>query len=167
MEVRLERLKTLRTICTHVLSDAPEEDARNRIMEWAEARGLLKRSVKPRLFGRNTYPTDNPAPHGYECYLTVDSFIEPEGDIKMAEIKGGLYAVLRFTQLERIRDAWQRLWDWIKKSEYEHVGWKKGKHGWVNGFEEHLNWYNQKPHNEWIFDLWVELIEEKHDSKND
>jgi hypothetical protein len=51
------------------------------------------------------------------------------------------------------------LWKWIEESGYEHVGWQKGEHGWVNGFEEHLNWDEQKPQNEWIFDLWVQLKE--------
>ena len=159
MEVRIERLDTMRVVYTHVLSDTPEEDAGKKIFEWAEAKGLNKKRVKPRLFGRNTHPTDNPEPHGYELYLTVSPDIEPEGDVEIAEIEGGLCAVLRFKNLEKIQNAWQHLWDWIKESEYEHAGWKKGKHGWVNGFEEHLNWYEQKTQNEWTFDLWVQLKE--------
>ncbi len=161
MEVRIERLEIMPAVYVHVLSDTPEDDAVKKIIEWAEARGLHERRVvKPRLFGRNTYPTDNPEPHGYEFYLTVSPDIEPEEDIEIAKIDSGLYAVLRFKNLEKIGEAWQHLWDWIKESEYEHLGWKKGKHGWVNGFEEHLNWYEQKPQNEWIFDLWVQLKED-------
>lgn len=40
MDVRIERLDTLHAIYTHALSDAPEEDAMNRILTWAEAQGL-------------------------------------------------------------------------------------------------------------------------------
>lgn len=159
MEVRKERLDTMRAAYVHVLSDAPEEDAGKRIIKWAETKHLHRKSVKPRLFGRNTYPSNNPEPHGYEYYLTVSPDIEPLDDIETQEIEGGLYGVLRFKNLEKIREAWEYLWNWIKESEYEYVGWKKGKHGWVNGFEEHLNWYEKKPQNEWIFDLWVQLKE--------
>ena len=94
MEVRIERLETMRVVYTHVLSDTPEEDAGKKIIEWAEARGLHERQVRPRLFGRNTYPTDNPEPHGYEFYLTVNPDIEPNEDGEIAEIESGLYAVL-------------------------------------------------------------------------
>ena len=159
MEVRVERLEAMRTAHTHVLSDTPEEDAGKKIMEWAEPKGLLEKGSGARLFGRNTYPTDNPEPHGYEFFLTVGPDIEPEGEIEIRGISGGLYAVLRFKDLNHIGEAWSYLWKWIEESEYEHIGWQKGEHGWVNGFEEHLNWYEQKPQNEWIFDLWVQLKE--------
>ena len=107
----------------------------------------------------HAYPTNNPEPHGYEFFLKVEPDIEAEKDIAIDEIPGGLYAVLRFKNLFKIQEAWQHLWKWITESEYEHVGWKKGKHGWVNGFEERLDWYETKPPNEWTFDLWVKLKE--------
>jgi len=159
MEVRLERLGTMRAVYTHVLSDAPEEDAWRKIERWAKPKGLLEAGVGTRVFGRNTYPTDNPEPHGYEFFLTVGPDVEPEGDIAIREIPGGLYAVLRFKNLDNIRKAWEHLWNWIKNSEYEPVDWQKGEHGWYNGFEEHLNWYEKKSPNEWVFDLWVQLKE--------
>jgi hypothetical protein len=40
------------------------------------------------------------------------------------------------------------------------VDWQKGKYGWVGGFEEQVNWREQKPQNEWILDLWVQLKEQ-------
>ena len=159
MEVRLERLETMRAANTHVLSDSPEEDAWKKIEAWAKPKGLLEKGVGTRVFGRNTYPTDNPEPHGYEFFVTVGLDIEPEGDVVIKEIPGGLYAVLRFENLDSIGKAWQHLWKWFEDSEYEHIGWKKGEHGWVDGFEEHLNWYEEKPPNEWVFDLWVQLKE--------
>jgi hypothetical protein len=38
--------------------------------------------------------------NGYEFFLTVGRDIEPDGDIDMRQ--GGLYAVLRFKNLENI-----------------------------------------------------------------
>jgi DNA gyrase inhibitor GyrI len=157
MEVRIEKLGTLRAAHAYALSDTPEDDAYKKLMEWVERKGLSKKGV--RLFGRNTYPTDNPEPHGYEFFLTISPDVRPEGDIDVKEVPGGLYAVLRFKNLGKIREAWQQLWQWIDESKYEHVGWKKGEHGWVDGFEEHLNWHENKPQNEWTFDLWVQVKE--------
>ena len=50
---------------THSSSNTPEEDAKKRIIEWARSKGLMKKKIDARLFGRNTYPTDKPEPHGY------------------------------------------------------------------------------------------------------
>ena len=158
MEVRLERLETMRAAHVHVFSESPEEDAWKKLASWAKPRGLLEEGIGTRVFGRNTYPTDKPEPHGYEFFLTVGPDVEPEGDIDMREIPGGLYAVLRFRDLDNMKDAWQHLWNWINESEYEHIGWRKGEHGWCNGFEENLNPLERSPHN-WIFDLWVQLKE--------
>jgi len=159
MEVRLERLEAMRAAHAHALSATPEEDAWKKIEEWAKPKGLLEKRVGTRVFGRNTYPTDKPEPHGYEFFLTVGPDVEPEGDMEIERIPDGLYAVLRFKNLDNIRSAWQELWKWMEKGEREHIGWRKGKHGWVNGFEEHLNWHEKKPPNEWVFDLWVQLKE--------
>ncbi len=121
---------------------------------------MFKKGVEARLFGRNTYPTDKPEPHGYEFFLTVGPDVEAEDDVDIVEIPGGLYTVLRFKDLGKIGEAWKQLFDWIKENKYKETGFKKGKYGWVNnGFEEHLNWRENKPQNEWVFDLWVQLEE--------
>lgn len=159
MYVRVERLEAMRVAHIHVLSDTPEEDAWRKMEAWARPIGLLNKHVGTRVFGRNTYPTDNPEPHGYEFFLTVDPDIKTEGDIDIKEIPGGLYAVLRFRNLNNIGEAWKHLWKWLEESEYEHLGWRKGDHGWVDGFEEHLNPFDGKPHEEWTFDLRVQLKE--------
>ncbi len=88
----------------------------------------------------------------------VGQGVEPEGDIEMVEMTDGLYAVLRFRGLDNISEAWERLWKWVGESEYEHVGWRKGEHGWCDGFEEHLNPLEES-RDEWVFDLWVQLKE--------
>jgi len=48
---------------------------------------------------------------------------------------------------------------WIENNPYESADWIKGNHGWVGGYEEHLNWKEEKPPTEWIFKLWVKLKE--------
>ena len=158
MNVRLERLETMRVAHTHAFSEQPEEDAWTKMEAWAKHLRLLEESNGTRVFGRNTYPTDNPEPHGYEFFLTFKPNIKPEGEIDIKEIPGGLYAVLRFRDLNNIGNAWEHLWKWIRESEYEHVDWKKSVHGWVNGFEERINPLEKSP-SKWLFDLWVRLKE--------
>jgi effector-binding domain-containing protein len=156
--VRIERLTAMPAAYACSFAATPEEEAMKKIKEWAKNQGLLERAGA-RLFGRNTYPTDKPASRGYELYLTTS--MEPTNfcDIETAEIPSGLYAVLRFKSLENMQFGWKKLWNWIEASGYEHAGWQRGKYGWVNGFEEQVNWQEDKPPTEWLFDLWVPLKE--------
>lgn len=85
--VRLDRLRNMRAAHVHTLSERPEEDAWRIIDSWAESRNVFKRS-ETRVFGRNTYPTDKPEPHGYEFYVTVGSEVTGEGEVDISEIPG-------------------------------------------------------------------------------
>jgi hypothetical protein len=66
MEVRLERLETMRVLYTYGFDDTPEEDAGKKMIELAKFNGLMEKNCGARLFGRNVYPTDKPEPYGYE-----------------------------------------------------------------------------------------------------
>jgi len=44
-----------------------------------------------------------------------------------------------------------------RENKYEYIGMQKGDHGWCNGFEEQINWYEGKAPDEWVFDLRVQL----------
>lgn len=112
IDVRLERLPAMRAAHVHVFSESPEEDAWRKMEAWAEPRGLLGEGARTRIFGRNTYPTDEPEPNGYEFFLTVGPDAEAGGEIDIGEIPGGLYAVLGFRRLDNIGEAWERMWDW-------------------------------------------------------
>ncbi len=159
LEVRLERLPAIKAVYVCSLeAAAPEEDAMKKIMNLAQAGNVFSQEGA-RLFGRNTYPAEKPGTHGYELYMCADNLGGKMAGAEEVEIPEGLYAVLRFKNLENIGFAWEKLWNWIENSGYEHVGWQKGKHGWVGGFEEQVNWRDQKPPAEWIFDLWVQLKE--------
>jgi hypothetical protein len=149
----------MHAVCAYALTDTPEEDAKKKIIAYAKSKGLMGKNSSCRLFGRNTYPTENPEPHGYEFYLTTENSFEPEGDLEAGEIPDGLYAVLEFKNLFKMGDTWAELLKWVKESPYDHVGWNKGSHGWVGGFEEHINWKKENPPTEWVFDLWIKLKE--------
>ena len=72
--IELLRLKPMKAAYVYSLSQNPEEDALNRIADYAKTNGLTPN--RPRLFGRNIYPTDQPEPHGYEYYLTVEDYVK-------------------------------------------------------------------------------------------
>ncbi|PVX25863.1 MAG: hypothetical protein CW716_07190 [Candidatus Bathyarchaeum sp.] len=164
--IQLEQLEPLKTICAYALSDTPEEDAKEKIASYATSKGLATRTSVCRLFGRNTYPTKDPDPHGYELHLTTDGSLKPEGDLEASQISGGLYAVLKFKNLFNIAEAWAKLLKWVENSKHEPEGWTKTSHGWVGGFEEHLNWKEEKPPTEWVFKLWIKLKEQKRGLKD-
>jgi effector-binding domain-containing protein len=140
----------------HSMNANPEEEALKNIFAYAENNGLT--NARNRLFGRNTYPTDKPEPHGYEYFLIQDGPIS-EGEIDVArEVPGGLYAVAEIKNLYNLVEGWQKLFSWIETSGYEPVGVVKGEHGWVNSaFEELVNWWENKEPAEWVFQLWVQL----------
>jgi len=63
----------------------------------------------------------------------VEPDVEPEGDIKIKEFEGGLYAVTtcklkeelesEFFQKQGYLESWKKLVDWVKSSKYRY-----GKH---------------------------------------
>jgi DNA gyrase inhibitor GyrI len=156
-KITIEYCKPLKAMYTYVFSETPEEDAWKILQSWAQPKGLLNKEMGTRIFGRNTYPTDEPEPHGYELYITVDKQQKSDENIMMGEVPGGLYAILKSTSLAEISNAWPFLWKWLEESEYEFTGWIKGEHGWVNGFEEHLNPFDDKAPNEWLFNLMIPI----------
>jgi DNA gyrase inhibitor GyrI len=128
-------------------------------MKMAKTSGLLEKTTEALMFGRNVYPTDKPEPHGYKLHLTAPDEIKPEEGPKMKELPSGLYAVFRFKNLIKIREAWEKMWKWIEGSNYEHVGLKKSEHRGIGGFEEWIDWQEEKPYTKWTFDPWVQLKE--------
>jgi DNA gyrase inhibitor GyrI len=165
--IHLRKIEPKRAAYTHSSSETPEEDTWNKMTKWAKTRSLHTKESGTRVLGRNTYPTNNPEPHGYQLFLTIDQTIKAEDEIKIDEIPGGTYAVLSSTSIDRISEAWKSLWCWIEDTGYEFTGWIKGEYGWVNGFEERLNpfddepmsEFDDEPMSEWRFDLWIPLKE--------
>ena len=133
-EAKIVRLKPMRVASAHVISTTPENDAWEKMREWAEPKGLLEDLEKHPVFGFNN---PNPSPdlneYGYEFWIRVEPDIEPEGDITIKEFEGGLYAVTtcklkeelesEFFQKEGFLESWKKLVDWVKSSKY-----KYGKH---------------------------------------
>ncbi|MFW9845796.1 MAG: GyrI-like domain-containing protein [Candidatus Thorarchaeota archaeon] len=129
LKVRIERLEPMRVASVRAISKSPENDAWEKLREWAEPRGLLDDIKKHPVFGfNNPDPTPGKQEYGYEFWIKIGKDVDVEGDIEIKEFEGGLYAVTT-TPLKadpsmtddgiEFIGGWKRLADWIKASKYD------------------------------------------------
>ena len=128
LEVRIERLEPMRVASVQAIGKCPENEAWEKLRSWAEPCGLLDDVKKNPVFGfNNPNPSPGKEEYGYEFWIKVAEDVEPEGDIKIKEFEGGLFAVTTtplkadpiYADGHHFIGAWKRLGDWIKSSEYE------------------------------------------------
>ncbi len=128
LEVRIEKLEPMRVARFQAISKSPESDAWDKLSSWAEPRGLLDDVKKNPVFGfNNPGPSPGKEEYGYEFWIKVGEEVEPEGDIKIKEFEGGLFAITTtplkadpiYEDGHHFIGAWKRLGDWIKSSKYE------------------------------------------------
>lgn len=132
MEVRVVKLPPMRVACVNGFGEGPEGMAFDKMRAWAKEHNLPKGSH--RIFG---YNNPDPAPgspnYGYDVWLTVDESVKADGDARIIDFPGGLYAVARIEVKnpgDEIPNAWQKLVKWMETSKYHH-----GRHQWL---EEHI-----------------------------
>ena len=152
--IRLVELGPLRVAYTHVFSKTPEQDAWNKLKAWAVSKGFLDNPAEHFNFGYNNPPPPDPsAPsgaYGYEVLITVGSEVEAEGEVKIKQIPGGLYAVARCKGTDNIYRTWSYLFhEWLKTNGRYELDEENEP-----GLEEHLNPSEERPER-WIFDLYL------------
>ena len=150
--VRIVKLEPLRVASFHGFGPNPEHLAGRRLAAWAEPRGYLADLAHHRIFGFNN---PNPSPgspnYGYEFWLTVGPEVEPEGEMRVLDFAGGLYAVTRCRGVESIGETWARLVGWLTGSRYGHA-----EHQWL---EEHINPTFPEAEDALILDLYAPVAE--------
>jgi DNA gyrase inhibitor GyrI/DNA-binding HxlR family transcriptional regulator len=130
LKVRIVELEPMRVASVRAISETPEHDAWQKMREWAEPKGFLEDIEKHPVFGfNNPNPSPNRKDYGYEFWMRVGPDIKSEGDIKVKEFQGGLYAVItcnlkqelesEFFKKEGYLESWKKITDWVKSSEYE------------------------------------------------
>jgi len=77
--------------------------------------------------------------------------IEAEGEVKIRDFPGGLYAVTRIKDLNQIGRVWKELAVWQEDSKY-----KRGNHQWL---EELLSPLDLTHIEDLIFDLYLPIAE--------
>jgi DNA gyrase inhibitor GyrI len=146
-QVRVVRLEPLRVAAGYGFGASPEEQAWQKLLDWARGKGLLDRVTAHRFFGfNNPSPSPGSPNYGYEQWMTVGPDIQPEGEIKVKEFPGGLYAVMRCEGIPN-PDIWQQLVLWREHSQYE-----PAHHQWL---EECLNPLD--PPDKFVFDLYMPI----------
>ena len=111
LDVRIVQLEPMRVASAYGFGASPEGIAHEKMQTFLKAKSLLDGyGTKYRHFGFNN---PNPAPgspnYGYEIWTEIGSDVQPEGDIRIVDFPGGLYAVTRFENLENIGRVWGNL----------------------------------------------------------
>ncbi len=126
IDVRIVTLQPTRVASTYGFGGGPEKIAWKKMIDFVKSKGLDRDGQVHRYLGFNN---PNPAPgspnYGYEQWITIGPEIKAEGEIKVKEFNGGLYAVSR-CKLSNIGEAWQALAAWREKSQYRY-----GRHQWL------------------------------------
>lgn len=132
LDVRIVTLPAMRVACVNGFGESPEGQAFDKMLAWAKARNLLDKPY--RTFGyNNPDPSAGSPNYGYDVWLTVDKSVQADGEARIIEFPGGLYAVARIdvkNPWEDIPGTWQKLVKWMEASKYHH-----GRHQWL---EEHI-----------------------------
>jgi len=130
LEVRIVRLEPMRVMSAYGFGPQPETIAHEKLGAFLKSQGMLEGYGKDFI----SYGFNNPNPsagspnYGYEIWVPVPQDVEPEDDIRVVEFEGGLYAVTRLTNLEKIGQMWGELVTWRENSPY-----KKAYHQWLEG----------------------------------
>jgi DNA gyrase inhibitor GyrI len=129
LDVKIVKLEPMRVICFNGFGEGPEDVALGKVFAWAKAHGK-----KGRIFGyNNPNPTPGSPNYGYDTWMVVDESVEPEGEGRIIDFPGGLYAVARCEVTkpwEDIPGTWQKLVRWRENSRY-----REASHQWL---EEHI-----------------------------
>lgn len=152
LDVRIVKLEPMRVASAYGFGSAPEGLAHEKMQTFLKAKGLLDGyGTKYRHFGFNN---PNPAPgspnYGYEIWTEIGSDVEPEGDIRIVDFPGGLYAVTRFENLENIGRVWGELAQWREGSKY-----REAQHQWLENLLNPL----ETDFTKYVFDLYLPITE--------
>ena len=132
LDVRIVKLEPMRVAGVWAFGESPETEAHEKLRAWAGPKGLLADPKKHRIFGfNNPNPSAGSPKYGYEVWITASRDVEPEGDVRIGDFSGGLYAVTRCDVPAGeagsvIPATWQKLASWRKDNHH-----KRGTHQWL------------------------------------
>jgi DNA gyrase inhibitor GyrI len=149
LHVRIIELEPLRVASVHAYSATPEHDAWDKLVAWAEPKGLLADPASYRVFGfNNPDPSPGSPNYGYEFWITVGPDVEAGQEAEIEDFAGGRYAVTRCVGIPQLVKTWPRLVTWVEDSGYRHA-----THQWL---EENLSPIGT-PDTELLMDLYMPI----------
>ena len=150
INVKIVKLEPMRMVSAYGFGAEPEGIAWEKISAFAENNGINLADESITTFGfNNPNPSIGSPNYGYEIWLPVAEGIEAEGDLRIVDFRGGLYAVTTFKGLENIGEVWEKLVKWREDSKY-----KCGNHQWL----EELITYGV-PLEEYVFNIYLPISE--------
>lgn len=151
IEVRIVKLEPMRMLSSYGYGPEPEGIAWDKLFEFMKKKGLGKKGEHPTTYGfNNPNPSKGTPNYGYEIWLPVDEDLQPEGDLRIVDFHGGLYAVTRFKGLFKIGEVWGQLVRWGENSKY-----KLAAHQCL----EHLLDGTEQVPEDMVFDLYLPIAE--------
>jgi DNA gyrase inhibitor GyrI len=152
LNVRIVKLEPMRVASAYGFGKEPEGQAGDKMTAFLKGKGLYEDySTKYQHFGfNNPDPSPGSPNYGYEIWVTIPEEVQPEGDIRIVGFCGGLYAVTRFEDLDKIGSTWKALVRWRENSKY-----RMGGHQWL----EHLLTPKERDFHKFVFDLYMPISE--------
>lgn len=127
LDVRIVTLDPMRVASVRGFGESPETIAWNKLLTWAESKGLLDNLDDVRFFGfNNPNPSPNSPTYGYEQWITVGADVAAEGEVEIKDFPGGRYAATQCKGLGNIAAAWKLVAAWVKDNSYT-----LGQHQWL------------------------------------
>jgi AraC family transcriptional regulator len=123
-DVRFVDLPEMLVASGTAISRSPEDDVIAFMNRWAENNNI---SPEARKFGFDVPVTEEQQKkglRGYEYWISVDPGMSASSGVKLKNIKGCRYAVLRITEpfsdpFELIPNGWRKLVDWINSNGFK------------------------------------------------
>jgi effector-binding domain-containing protein len=151
LDVRIVRMEPMRVASAHGFGTSPEAEAWEKILAFAESKGLDLKET--RFFGfNNPSPSPGSPNYGYEQWMVVGPGVAGEGEITIKEIPARAYAVLGCEGLHVIGERWRQLVTWFEDSPYQ-----KPAH-YHECLEELLS-APDAPVDDYVFDLFLPIAE--------
>ncbi len=151
LSVRIVKLEPMLIASASGYGESPEPIAWEKILKWADDRGLLQGNKELRFFGfNNPDPSPGTPNYGYEQWMTVPQDVTGDEEITVKDFSGGLYAVARCESLVVIGERWKQLVAWSEDSVYH-----RAHHQWL----EELLSPPESPYEQYIFDLYLPIAE--------
>ncbi len=126
--MRIEALKPMRVARFRAVGKEPEHVATGYLKRWLMDRRVPNpRAVRIFGFDVDVSPAEKKKQfRGYEVWATVPGGVRPGQGVRIRDVPGGLYAVLRVTDAlvdpyARIPAGWQRLSEWVQGNPSVHL----------------------------------------------
>lgn len=151
LDVKIVKMEPMLVASAYGYGPSPEGQAWEKVLAFAESKGLVKDGERLKTFGfNNPNPSQGTPNYGYEIWTPVAESVEPEGDVRIQYFDGGLYGVLQFTDLNTIGEMWLQLAKWCENSKYQ-----EAHHQWL----EELLTPVDVPIEEYSFNLYLPISE--------